>query len=80
MSRPARTQSIDEIIDELTQRKQDDAEIILRLIQALQEVVLWSSRAEDERQQSGPVLRDYLAHAADAARKAINSVPIPASA
>lgn len=41
------------------------------LLDALKEVYGWHRRATDERQQSAPVLRDYLYHAREAARAAI---------
>ena len=41
------------------------------LLEALFEVHQWSRRAEREKQQNGPVLKDYLWHAAEAARAAI---------
>jgi hypothetical protein len=41
------------------------------LLEALKEVYKWGERAKDERQQHGPVLRDYLMQAADTARAAI---------
>jgi hypothetical protein len=41
------------------------------LLEALVEVYKWGQRSEHERQQSGPVLKDYLRQATEAAREAI---------
>jgi len=41
------------------------------LLEALMEVYKWGQRSEHERQQSSPVLKDYLRQAAEAARAAI---------
>lgn len=54
----------------------------LKLLQnAIVKSVSWCDRAEHERQQSGPVLRDYLCHARNAALDGLAAAPLktPAS-
>ena len=41
------------------------------LLKALQEVYKWGQRSEHERQQNGPMLKDYLRQAAETAHAAI---------
>ena len=41
------------------------------LLEALKEVYKWGQRSEHERQQNGPMLKDYLRQAAETARAAI---------
>ena len=43
------------------------------LLKALIEIYKWAERAEDERQQSGPILRDYLRQSGETARAAITA-------
>lgn len=54
----------------------------IKLLQnAIVKSVGWCDRAEHERQQSGPVLLDYLCHARNAALEGLAAVPVktPAS-
>lgn len=82
MSSPRRYKSPDEHIDELVEENVKLQDQIKLLQNAIVKSVSWCDRAEHERQQSGPVLRDYLCHARNAALDGLAAVPVktPASA
>jgi hypothetical protein len=65
----------------LTQENAKLQDQIKLLQDAIVKSVSWCDRAEHQREQMGPVLRDYLCHARNAALEGLEAVPIktPAS-